>query len=131
MSFKKNLIINLPWIISAILLTYHQVSGNNNLGIYDISLDIQEYFLLPISIIVITQPFIWKKFNLHYKINLAGWAATFISAFYFTLDANILFFMKTATIYYSSLFSMVLVPILLMFQFGYWLFLLFRYFRLR
>ena len=118
--FNKQLLINLPWLGSALFVLHSHYNYNREM----------KYFALLSLIALISQIFIWKEINLSYKINLAGWVGITLASFYYCLEYNSLFFLKTATVYYSTLILYNwAMPLLLFIQIAIWLFLLFRRFR--
>ena len=130
--FKKHILANLPWLVSLIFLIFYFLIGNSELGSWKLYKTLQIFFLLPNLVLVLIQLILWKKLELPFKTNLAGWTAIFITSFYYALDANILFFLKTATIYYTTfIFYKLVAPLLVVAQIGIWLLLLFRRLRLR
>ena len=134
LSFKKSVLINLPWLISgAFLVGYYYWANYNYSELVNYSqadVYIKNFLLFPCLVLTIFQLHIFRKINFFKNIQI--WTACFISSFYFALDSNILFFMKTATIYYTTyVLAVLFVPFLLLSQFLYWLYLLFRYFKLR
>jgi hypothetical protein len=126
MSFKKILLINLLWLWSLIFILLYYLIGNTEFGSWTLYKVLQRYLLLPNLLVLLGQLIVWKKHSFLLKVNFLGWISTFIATFYYNLDANILFFVKTSTIYYTFFILSFLVPFLLIAQIAVWLFFLFR-----
>lgn len=124
--FRKAALVNLPWLLCVLIIFYVRQCGNFDLGFWELPRPYRKILVFITLVLVFYQPILWKKSQFSLRKNLTGYLATALLVFYYNLDANILFFIKTATVYYSSLFSLLATPFLFAIQILVWLYLGFR-----